>query len=1191
MTSIATAAGRLEQIGDALAAAPEGDFAAAAGRLLAALGYRSERILTGQSGAAAELVASNADTRSKADFIAAARDARVLFQVTDAEISGAAQEQLFADRDFTDFTDFADPQSSFIFAVVELADNSYPRGRYAAFTREINKRFQAPAVVLFRTASGRLTLAFVHRRENRRDPQRDALGSVFLLREIDPARPHRAHLEILGELALPQRLAWLRRQGRAANFAGLLAAWLDALDTEELNRRFYRELFGWFERAMAAAKFPAGRDGSIPKEEQVIRLITRLLFVWFIKEKGLIAEDLFVEHQVAGLLKDYDREQGDSYYRAVLQNLFFATLNTEIGRRGFSSGNNNTHRDFSLYRYRQEIADADRLLQLFAQTPFINGGLFDCLDSAAAGAGGYRVDCFTDNALRPGRAEYGILSVPNRLFFAGESRREREPGLIDLFNRYKFTVEENTPAEQEVALDPELLGKVFENLLAAYNPETRETARKQTGSYYTPRAVVDYMVEEALVAALSEMLAVVSGEMEGAADRESRLRWLLDYADADADDAGTLFSDAERAAIVAAIAQLKVLDPAVGSGAFPMGILHKLTLALRRLDSENILWEALQKEIAYERMRVATGTVDKKQREKEAEEIGATFERYRASDFGRKLYLIQNSVFGVDRQTAACQIAKLRFFISLAIEQEPTDDPADNYGIRPLPNLETRFVAADTLRGLGGLNRQLVSPETERLYRQLAENRERHFHATIRADKLRCRRADERLRGQLADSLRTAGLAADHADKVAHWDPYDQNAAADWFDPGYMFGVREGFDVVIGNPPYINVENLSEDMRSYLLSNYETCEGRTDIYIAFCEKALDLLKAQGNLCFILSSAFATQKYGMKMRQKLVEQHTLRQFVDATAYRIFENAVVYNVVLLAGKGKNQGLTRVRLHRSDADFDNRTGVEFLVNQAFFASLKDCRFDSNPDLVDCVKIKEKLWKSAIRFDRICFVAYGARLNHRSRKLGKEHYISRSEVAGSKPFCEGKSIERYSFAQEGWLNYAPGEHYNPMFPELFESDKLMFINVVKDRLRFAYDARGFYNSHTVINCVRLDLLEGATHRSAVGALKDADTTLSRQYDYKFLLGVLNSQLVNWYFRNFLSESLHFYPNDAKELPIPQASPEQQASLVALVERILAAKAGDLRADTGEWERELDGLVYGLYGLTGEEVGVVGDS
>ena len=198
------------------------------------------------------------------------------------------------------------------------------------------------------------------------------------------------------------------------------------------------------------------------------------------------------------MLREYDRGTGDSYYRAVLQNLFFATLNSEIGNRSFSKGSHSTHRDFSRYRFKEEIVDADRLLALFAQTPFINGGLFDCLDSfEATGEGGYRIDCFTDNVIDRKRAEYGILSIPNRLFFD-------DKGLISLFERFQFTVEENTPAEQEVALDPELLGKVFENLLAAYNPETRETVRKQTGSYYTPREVVEYMVDEALVASLAQ---------------------------------------------------------------------------------------------------------------------------------------------------------------------------------------------------------------------------------------------------------------------------------------------------------------------------------------------------------------------------------------------------------------------------------------------------------------------------------------------------------------------------------------------------------------------------------------------------------------------------------------------------------------------------------------------------------------
>ena len=281
-----------------------------------------------------------------------------------------------------------------------------------------------------------------------------------------------------------------------------------------------------------------------------------------------------------------------------------------------------------------------------------------------------------------------------------------------------------------MALDPELLGKVFENLLAAYNPETGATARKQTGSYYTPRAIVDYMVETALVATLSQKCNPTDGDAEL---WKERLHYLLDYAQ-QFDDASEWFDDVETDAIVRAISELKVLDPAVGSGAFPMGMLHKLTLALRRLDPDNTRWEKLQKELATQRASEAFDTSDQQERDVELTEISATFERYRDSDFGRKLYLIQNTIFGVDIQPIACQIAKLRFFISLAIEQEPEQD-AENFGIKPLPNLETRFIAANTLIDL---NPTLTSEKAQRLERELLNNREQHFHATTRKRKRAC---------------------------------------------------------------------------------------------------------------------------------------------------------------------------------------------------------------------------------------------------------------------------------------------------------------------------------------------------------------------------------------------------------------------------------------------------------------------
>ena len=843
---------RKENIKAALAALPDGDFSAAARGLLEALGYHSE--LTQEfRGTVDEVVGAlgleERRTNAARNLRDNARSVEFIFQVGENEINANDQERL--DGETASFE--RGHTERFNFVAVELRGTGYPRGRYAEFTREINTWFNTPTVILFKAADNRLTLAFVHRRVNKRDPDRDVLGSVSLVREINPAQPHRAHLDILSELSLENLLSWMSDHNKPSNFDGLLAAWLDTLNTEALNKRFYTDLFRWFERARDEATFPKQEQKVLRPEEHVIRLITRLLFVWFIKEKGLIADDLFNETKIAVLLKNYDRTTGDSYYRAVLQNLFFATLNTEMDKRRFSKKDKPTHRNFSLYRYKKEIAAPKALVDLFAQTPFINGGLFDCLDSEeATGDGGYRIDCFSD-------VHYRKLSIPNRLFF------DEQRGLFPLLNHYKFTVEENTPVEQEVALDPELLGKVFENLLAVCNPETEKTARKQTGSYYTPRAVVDYMVDEALVAALAEKCSPADGDTKS---WQKRLRYLLDYADA-FNDSNKLFEENEAQGIVQAIANLKVLDPAVGSGAFPMGVLHKLTLVLGRIDPDNRRWEALQKERATKRAGAAFDTKDQQERKDELTEISETFERYRDSDFGRKLYLIQNSIFGVDIQPIACQIAKLRFFISLAIEQEP-DPNTENFGVKPLPNLETRFVAANTLLALDKPV-QLSLGQTDTVVRlewELKANRERHFHAATRRRKLAYRKKDWELRRQLSEQLVLVGWSVGDASHIALWDPYDQNTCADWFDPEYMFGVDGGFDMVIGNPPYMGFQGFAD--KSYLKNHYISAVGRFDIYLPFIERGLTMLREGGCLEYICPTNFTKRGYGQKLREYLTE---------------------------------------------------------------------------------------------------------------------------------------------------------------------------------------------------------------------------------------------------------------------------------------------------------------------------------
>ena len=1147
----------ISAIQTALAQLPGQNFAAAATELLASLGYRSELVPPSQADNVEYFIqtykASNPGTRSENDFVENTKSVRILFQVADREIA-PTQGALFETGGFS-----AGNVKSFFFVAVELKEAGYSRGSYAAFAREINKRWPIPTVVLFKTSSNLLTLAFMPRRRNRRNESSSVLGSVSLIREIDPANPHRAHLDILAELSLADRLVWMDQHGQQRNFDGLLAAWLDTLDTEELNRRFYQDLFGWFQRAVDTARFPTDQAKNPTPEEHVIRLITRLLFVWFIKEKGLVAEDLFVENQVRGLLKDYAPATGDSYYRAVLQNLFFATLNTEMNRRGFSPGGGNAHPESSLYRYADQIADLDGLLARFEQTPFINGGLFDCLDSFGdTGDGGYRIDCFSD-------VHYHLLSIPNRLFFGQDSNT---PGLITLFNRYKFTVEENTPAEQEVALDPELLGKVFENLLAAYNPETRENARKQTGSYYTPRPVVDYMVDEALVASLAQKAQPQDGDAQA---WEGKLRSLLDYQEAVEDDGEEPFTDAEQAGIVRAIAELKVLDPAVGSGAFPMGVLHKLTLALRRLDPDNSRWQALQQELHGRRAAATFRTDDGQERGTELQEINDTFERYRTSDFGRKLYLIQNSIYGVDLQPVATQIAKLRFFISLAIDQQPTDDPADNYGIKPLPNLETRFVAADTLLRLHNLQGTLASPRVEELQDSLKVNRERHFHANTRSKKLACLKDDRRLRSLLAEELKSLGMPSGDADKYVQWDPYEQNSSADWFDPEYMFAVKGGFDVVIGNPPYRQVNKGIYPELTFPYSEGRD-KGKQNLYKLFVEQSFNLCKDGGIATLIVQSSLMCDLSSAATRQLLIDHTRLQHVIEFPKAASTRDAQLFQSV-------TQGTCVYQFLKATPDVNSiRISVgndSYTIEDLHFAEITRTTIGTLYPELRCfprigrgsVAILEKIagdknikplkgYASKITQGDLNLTTHSKRFSHKPTSV----LLLRGRNVGRFVIKYDTSSE---YCEKGFMADRVNANRQASF---LISQEVTGTNDIR-RLHFG-----------LAESPPMDFLCG--HSVNKTLLKD-------QTHSKAFLAVLNSKFMDWFFR-ITSTNNHVQGYELEQLPIPSITASDRQKLTRLVDRILKAKEADAKADTSALEAEIDRLVYDLYGLTEEEIAAV---
>ena len=1174
-----------------------GDLVENARNLLNTLGYRSERVLTLESSTAEAFIAAY-DLHGKLirdrALTAEWTSIDLLFQLSGDDLTLTDTTGLLFDPSQTqvDNTIIA----SYLFFAIRLEGNDYSRTQLSQITREINKLFIMPAMLLFQHGET-LTLSVINRRLHASDPSRDVLEKVTLIKDIDFKDPHRAHIDILFDLALEP----LNQTHGVHNFVELHRAWAKTLDTEELNKKFYRELFTWFEWAVAEGKFPTDKNRSLDPEEHVIRLITRLLFVWFIKEKGLIADALFSETQVAPLLKDYDRDTGDSYYRAILQNLFFATLNTEIEKRQFTKGGNTGHRNFSLYRYKDQITAPDELLRLFEKTPFINGGLFDCLDSEEATRdGGYRIDCFSDE-------HYKKLSVPNRLFF------DEVRGLIPLLKGYKFTVEENTPIEQEVALDPELLGKVFENLLAAYNPETGATARKQTGSYYTPRPIVDYMVEEALVAALAAQVLLIDGE---AKFWDERLRYLFDYAKA-FDDGSEWFDSREADAVVRAISELKILDPAVGSGAFPMGALHKLTLALRRLDPDNARWEQLQKERAIQRAAAAFDTKDRQTRDEELKEISRIFENY-SGDFGRKLYLIQNSIFGLDIQSIACQIAKLRFFISLAIEQEP-DRTADNFGIKPLPNLETRFIAANTLIGLEG-ERTLISPKAKALEVELGENRERHFHATTRQQKLACKRADKKLRRELATELKHIGMPADDANKVTAWDPYDQNASADWFDPEWMFGIGEGFDVVIGNPPYVRQEKIKE-LKPTLKDQYDCYTGTADLYVYFYECGFRMLRNNGVLTYISSNKYFRSAYGKKLRDFLARQSTLSQLIDFGDAPVF-TSIAYPSIITTSKAHAQGNQLRALNWEPGPSINEFGNIFRT--------KGFTMPQNALTVDGWRLTSPAVLSLLEKLRNAGKPLGEYVNGRfysGIKTGlneafvvdretREKLIAEGPSASEvlKPFLRGRDVKRWqvNFAEQYLITIESSENRaHPWSGKTVAAAEKIFANtypsihayfeLFRERLIKRYDqgkyfwelrACAYWEEFQQPKIVYPDIAQGTEFSFDDDGHFLGNTSYLLPTQEMWLLGLLNSKAVFWFYTKTSTQIrggfVRFIAQYVSQIPIPTITTAQKTSISKIVNQILDAKRTDPDADVSELENTVDQIVYLLYDLTPEEIAIV---
>ena len=989
------------QIASALDSFNQQPLPIAAAGLLKTLGYSSDKSIALSSRPADFVAELRQFSQTPSAFddaraeVALWRGAHFLFQLTNDEIPSLMLGQCSFS---TAASVHAQQVESFVFLAIALDGEDWSRSALARITRELNRAFPMPAIVVFRHGM-RLSIAVIDRRAHKRDAARDVMTDrISIIKDIRFGKPHTAHLHILAALAADNLSESAKRP---SNFRELYDAWLNALSVQELNKKFYTELAHWYFWARTQVQFPpaAPKDDEGFQSIAVIRLLTRLIFVWFIKEKGLVPERLFDAQALGGFLKESPRDpDGYGYYQAILQNLFFATLNVELGddeqgrarRRWADTKAVSAHYLVpNIYRFAEAFKNPDQALdELFGEIPFLNGGLFECLDRELTDR-----DLQRDPGLRELATEektrnktYLVLradgfsrraesqaKVPNRIFFGstqadlssalGDTKKARDiavKGLLDIFANYKFTVDENTPVEEEVALDPELLGKVFENLLASYNKDTKTTARKQSGSFYTPRVVVDYMVDEALVVAFSNAFlsaipsaaaapatgrrapkvnainAVLdfglgSGDLaldtpaaptddEGEAvnvasaatagdDTAARLRHLLGYR-----DEAHRFSTPEVETLISAIEQLKVLDPACGSGAYPMGVLAKLVHVLRKLDHDNQRWRARNRAPLEAQLAAAKTTPDpasRAQRVDDAEsalrKFDTTFDANQA-DYTRKLFLIEKCIHGVDIQPIAVQIAKLRFFIALIVEQKKREG-LENYGLTSLPNLETKIVAADTLLPIPRQNRQaslLDDPRIAEVEEALREASAGYFSARTRSTKLKRRASVQQLHDRLCELLQENSLVTQaDARRMAAYDPFDQNGHADFFDVEWMFGMHrdarhgEGvFDIVIGNPPYVRHEELAE-YKPLFKKLYECASGTADLYVYFYERSMQLLKPQGALSFITSNKWYRAGYGKGLRTYLRSHAKLRSIIDFGDEAVF-TALAYPTIVIAQK---------------------------------------------------------------------------------------------------------------------------------------------------------------------------------------------------------------------------------------------------------------------------------------------------
>jgi hypothetical protein len=694
------------------------------------------------------------------------------------------------------------------------------------------------------------------------------------------------------------------------------------------------------------------------------------------------------------------------------------------------------------------------------------------------------------------------ILLPNDLFSNTYKTKEGDTGngILDIFDRYNFTVKEDEPLEKEVAVDPEMLGKVFENLL-----EVKD--RKSKGTYYTPREIVHYMCQESL----SNYLTT---ELEGKVSKED-IGMLIKYGETAVEHDSRVVNEGRETEtysfklpesirthaklIDEELASIRVCDPAVGSGAFPVGMMNEV------IRTRNALSNYIQGKNGR-------------------------------SIYDFKRHAIQNCLYGVDIDLSAVEIAKLRLWLSLIVDEE------DIKQIKPLPNLDYKIVQGNSLLGV---EKNLFNMEQ---FNKLEELKPLFFNETNMREKQAYKDQIDKLISQITNGRKDFDFEVYFSE---------------------VFHEKRGFDVVIANPPYYQLSKDKKVEKQYkvnLRNKYGTSGGRLNTFIFFIHQGSFILAEEGVLSYIVPNTILTQEYYRDTRKLILEKMRLDTIVTYEDMP-FEHAIVENVTLI--------------------IRNNTGVDYLIKIYsqdeqtinFLGEQHKSDFDIPPNYtinIQSDSIVEKIFSSDHEaLSKHCHINQAIALKgDRSRSLSKKHLDTNYYKV-----LDGRDIHKYSIKWANvYLEYDLRRIHSCKRKDIFESKEKLFFRRVSANLIFAYDNKQFFALNTL---VVVNKKEGSN------------------LDLKYLLAVLNSTLLTYIYKiKFKSTKKVFSEIQARSvgmLPIKVVPKNEQNVIINIVNKLLAITEDKdylenpaKQAKVSEFEKQIDQMVYKLYGLTEEEIKIV---